>query len=79
MKEEFITALKPGDIFKLNNSGIDVPRIVKKVTVEQVNYFPQKHTLVRVYYAFSDDDSNGRLYQTCNTWTTTKKVYKVSI
>ena len=77
MRDEFITELKPGDIFKLENIGSDVLRIVRKVTVKQIIYSP--HTLVSVRYAFSDDDSNGRVFQTENTWTPSKKVYKVSI
>jgi hypothetical protein len=77
MKKVLITELKPGDIFKLENSGIDAHRIVKSVTVKQVIYSP--HTLVSVCYAFSDDDSNGMVFQTDNTWTPSKKVYKVLI
>ena len=77
MKLEFITDLKPGDIFKLNNNGIDVHRIVKCVKVEQVDYSPYK--LVRVYYAFADEDYKDTIFQTMSTWKTTKKVYKVSI
>jgi hypothetical protein len=77
MKEEFITALKPGDIFKLNNTGIDVHRIVTGVTVEHCDYFP--YTLVWIYYVFTDEDSNGRIYKACNNWSTMKRVYKVLI
>lgn len=77
MREEFITELKPGDIFKLENRGTDLNRIVISVTVEQVIYSP--YTLVRVRYVFADEDYNGTVFQTENAWEMTKKVYKVLI
>lgn len=77
MRKEFITELKPGDIFKLNNSENDVNRIVKRVVLEHVGYFP--YTLVNVYYAFPSGDCKSAVIHTSRITSTMEKVYKILI